>query len=181
MVADEEPGDVDGVEDRDLELRGAIDERPLDLEAGVVAGERRAAEGVRTEEALRDPPVVLPGEAHAVAFEVLDAASGALGHDLHRDRVGEQVALLERVGRVLLPGVLGIDGRERGIDAAGGERRMGVRLGRLPTASTSDPRSASSIAARSPEPPVPMTRTDVEICCSFFVVALMYSTLRTAL
>ena len=84
VVADEEPGDVDGVEDRDLQLRGAVDERALDLEAGVVTGERGAAEGVRAEEALRDPPVLLSGERHAVALEVLDAASRALGHDLHR-------------------------------------------------------------------------------------------------
>src|ERR1700754_2965932 len=39
-------------------------------------------------------------------------------------------------------------------------------LGRLPTTRTSTPRSASSMAARRPEPPVPMTRTDAAICCS---------------
>ena len=128
VVVDQEPGDVDRVEDRDLELRGAVDERALDLQAGVVAGERGAAEGVRAEEPLRDPPVVLAGERHAVAFEVLDAARGALGHDLHRARVGEQIALLERVGGVLLPGVLGIHGRQRRVDAAGGERGVGVSL-----------------------------------------------------
>jgi hypothetical protein len=41
-----------------------------------------------------------------------------------------------------------------------------VGLWPLPTASTSTPRSASSIAARNPDPPVPITRTDVEICRS---------------
>ena len=36
-------------------------------------------------------------------------------------------------------------------------------FGRLPRASTSTPASASSMAARRPEPPVPITRTVVEI------------------
>ena len=36
-------------------------------------------------------------------------------------------------------------------------------LGRLPRASTSTPASASSMAARRPDPPVPITRTVVEI------------------
>lgn len=131
VVADEEFCDVDGVEDWELQMRGAVDERSLDLEARVVTGERGAAEGVCTEEALRDPPVFLSGEQHAVAFEVPDATSRALGHDLHRVRVGKQVALLEGVGRVLLPSVFGIDGRERGIDAARGEGSVGVRFGPL--------------------------------------------------
>jgi hypothetical protein len=52
MVADEELGDVNGVEDRDLQLRGAIDERALNLETRVVTGERRAAESVRPEQPL---------------------------------------------------------------------------------------------------------------------------------
>ena len=32
VVADEDPGHVDGVEDRDLELVGAIHQGPLDLD-----------------------------------------------------------------------------------------------------------------------------------------------------
>ena len=83
------------------------------------------------EEALRDPAVLLAGERHAVALEVVDAAGRALGDDLDRARVGEQVALLEGVGGVLLPGVLGVHRGERRVDAAGGERRVGVRLGAL--------------------------------------------------
>ena len=53
------------------------------------------------------------------------------GDDLYRVRVGEEVALLERVGRVLLPAVLGTDGRECGVDAAGREGRVCVRAGPL--------------------------------------------------
>src|SRR5699024_11368342 len=39
-------------------------------------------------------------------------------------------------------------------------------FGRLPTARTSTPASATSIAALRPDPPVPMTSTEVEIECS---------------
>jgi hypothetical protein len=52
VVAHEELRDVDGVEDRHLQLLGAVHEDALDLQAGVVAGERGAAVGVRAEEAL---------------------------------------------------------------------------------------------------------------------------------
>ena len=86
---------------------------------------------MRAEEALRDAAVVLAGERHAVALEVVDAPGGALGDDLDGARVGEEVALLEGVGGVLLPAVLGVHGGEGRVDAAGGERGVGVVLGAL--------------------------------------------------
>jgi hypothetical protein len=52
VVADEELRDVQRVEDRHLQLLRAAHEDALDLQARVVAGERRAAEGVRAEEPL---------------------------------------------------------------------------------------------------------------------------------
>ncbi len=52
VVADEQSGDVGRIEDRDTELHGTVHQRPLDLQAGVVAGERGAAPGVRAEESL---------------------------------------------------------------------------------------------------------------------------------
>jgi len=64
---------------------------------------------------------------------------------------------------MLLPAVLGVHGSQRGVDAPGGQGGVGVVAGRLPTASTSTPSSASSMAARSPDPPVPITSTPVEI------------------
>ena len=107
-------------------------EGALDLEARVVAGERGAAEGVRAEEALRDPPVRLAGERHPVALEVARCPARHPRVDgLHRARIGQQVALLERVGGVLLPRVLRIHGRERRVDPARGERRVRVGLGPL--------------------------------------------------
>ena len=53
------------------------------------------------------------------------------GDDLDRVRVGEEVALLERVGGVLLPAVLGIHRGEGRVDAAGRERGVRVGLGPL--------------------------------------------------
>jgi hypothetical protein len=86
---------------------------------------------VGAEEAHADAAVGLAGEGHAVALEVFDAAPGALGHDLDRVRVGEEVALLDGVGGVLLPGVLLVHRAEGGVDAAGREGGVGVVPGAL--------------------------------------------------
>jgi hypothetical protein len=59
------------VENRDVELSCPVDERPLDLEARVVARERGAAVRVRAEEPLRDPPVVLTSERHPIPLKVM--------------------------------------------------------------------------------------------------------------
>ena len=45
--------------------------------------------------------------------------------------VGQQIALLQRVRRVLLPAVLGIHGGQRRVDAAGSQSGVGVGLGPL--------------------------------------------------
>ena len=83
------------------------------------------------EEALGDAAVVLAGERHAVALEVLDAAGCARGDDLDGVRVGEEVALLQRVGGVLLPAVVGVHRGEGRVDAACRERGVRVGLGAL--------------------------------------------------
>src|SRR4051812_8363785 len=82
VVADEESGDVGGIEDRDVELRSAFHQGALQLQTGVVTGEGGAAERVRAEEALRDSAVLFAGEVHAPAFEVSDPLRGALRDDL---------------------------------------------------------------------------------------------------
>src|SRR5215213_3784710 len=74
------------------------------------------------------------GEGAPVIDQLFDGAWGFAGHDLHRQRVSEKVTLLERVGEVLLPGVLGVDGAERRIDPTGGEHGVGV----LPEALSDD-------------------------------------------
>ena len=48
------------------------------------------------------------------------------GHELDHPRVGQEVALPQRVGEVLLPGVLGVDGAQGGVDPAGRQDRVGV-------------------------------------------------------
>ena len=79
-------------------------------EAGVIAGECGAAKGVCAEEALRDSAVLFTGERHTPPLQIPDGFGRTLGDHLHRLRVGEQVALSERVGGVLLPGVIDIHG-----------------------------------------------------------------------
>lgn len=94
---------------------------------------------MRPEEPLGDTAVLLAGEGHAVAFEVRYTACGALGHDAHGVRVGEKVALLERVGGVLLPGVLGVDRGEGRVDPARRERGVRIRLRPLAHGEDVDP------------------------------------------
>src|ERR1700752_3427715 len=83
---------------------------------------------MRAEEPLGDSPVLLPGEGHAPPLQIPDGFRRAFRHHPERLRVGEQIALGERVGRMLLPGVFRIHGGQRGIDAACGQCRMGVSL-----------------------------------------------------
>ncbi|MCU1446736.1 MAG: LysR family transcriptional regulator [Cryobacterium sp.] len=94
---------------------------------------------MRPEETLGDAAVRLASERHAVAFQVVDAPRGALGDDLHGVRVGEKVRLLERVGCMLLPAVLGIHRGEGRVDAAGREGGGGVGLGPLAQGQHIDP------------------------------------------
>ncbi len=128
VVVDEDAGDVDGVENIDVQLRGPVDEGALDLETGVVAGKRRAAELVGAEEPLGDAAVVLAGKRHPVSLEVFDAACCTRGDNLHGVRVGQQVALFEGVGGVLLPGVFLVHRGEGRVDSTGGERGVGIRF-----------------------------------------------------
>ena len=126
VVADEQLGDVDRVEDLNGELCCPLDEGALQFQARVVAGECGAAEGVRAEEALRDSSVLFTREGHTPALQVRDRFRRTLGDHLHCLGIGEQVALGERVGRVLLPRVIRIHGGQRRVDAPGGQR--GVRV-----------------------------------------------------
>ena len=135
-VLHQEPGDVHAVENLDLQRNCPVSQGSLDFEPGVVAGERRAPIAMRAEVALRDPPVGLTVEVHAVPLQVVDALGGSLGDDLDGVWVRQEIALLDRVGGVLLPGVLGIHGCQRRVDAAGRER--GVRVLRGPLADGED-------------------------------------------
>jgi hypothetical protein len=123
VVPDQDPRDGDGVQDRDVELRRPVGEGALDLQSGVVPGERGPAIGVGAEEPLGYLAVGFAGEGHSVAFEVVDAAGGVLGHDPHGLGIGQQVALPKRVRRVLLLRVFRVHRRQGCVDAACGELR----------------------------------------------------------
>jgi hypothetical protein len=71
-VAYEQPGDVGGVDDRDVEPGGTIRQRPLNLETRVVAGERGTPERVGAKEPLGNASVGLPREGKTIVEEVLN-------------------------------------------------------------------------------------------------------------
>jgi len=125
-VVHEQAADVEIVAHRYTDLCGAGNQRPLDLAAGVIAGETGAPPAVRTEETLREPAIVLTRELHAVAHELLDRYRRLSAKQLDDARVSQPVSLPQRVGRVLFPAVLGIHRRQCSIDASGGEH--GVRV-----------------------------------------------------
>src|SRR5690606_29935515 len=56
-LGDQQLGDIDRVQDRDLQLLRTADQGALDFQPGVVPGEGGAPEFVGTEEALGDPAV----------------------------------------------------------------------------------------------------------------------------
>lgn len=131
VVADQKSGDVHGIQYGNGEFGGTSDQGALQFQPGVVTGERGAAVGVGAEEALRDAAVAFARERHAPPFQIGDRLRGVFGDGLHRDRVGEQIALGDGVGGVLLPAVLGVHRGQCGVDPARGERGVRVGLGPL--------------------------------------------------
>jgi hypothetical protein len=125
-VVDEQPRDIYVVAHLHGDGSGALDEDALNLAPRVVTREECAPVAVRAEEALREPPVVLAGEADSPADEVVDRPWCLAGEKLHAPRIAEPVALAQCVGRVSLPAVLGVHRSERGVDAA--RREDGVRV-----------------------------------------------------
>src|SRR5699024_11181202 len=75
-------------------------------------------------EALRDSTVVLLLEVHSISLQVGDSLGRSLGDDLDGSGVGEAIGLLDRVGGVLGPAVLGVHRGQRRVDAAGGQRGL---------------------------------------------------------
>ena len=104
-------------------------------DVGHVVGARRrgAAEGAGAELALG---VAVEGDARVL--EPQDLARGLPAHDLDRVLVAEVVGALDRVERVRLPGVVGV---QRGVDAARG--RVGVGADRVDLAHDGDGRAGA--------------------------------------
>src|SRR5690554_1639345 len=126
VVGDEYPRHIDVVEDRNLQFGCTHDEGALNLKTRIVAPKSRSAVGVCAEEPLADASIVFPGKLHTVALKITDAIGCALGDDFDRPGVGEAVAFTDRVGRMLLPAVLGVHRAQCRIDPTGGQR--GVRV-----------------------------------------------------
>jgi hypothetical protein len=130
-VRHEQRRDLVPLQDRNAEGLDARGERTHHRAAGEVAGVAGAPPAVRAEEALVETAVGEPRERAAPVGELLHRGGSLAGEKLHDLRVGEEVALAERVREVLLPRVLGVARAERGVDAAGGEHGVRVPAGAL--------------------------------------------------
>ena len=86
---------------------------------------------MRAEEALEQPARLVAGEARAVALELVDRRGRLAAEQLDGVVLAQEVPVAQRVGGMLLPGVLGIGGAERSVDAAGREHRVAVEAAPL--------------------------------------------------
>jgi hypothetical protein len=101
-------------------------EGPDHLQPGPVADVAEPAIRVAAEGALRDPALRRPVEERAPLLELDDPLGGLRGEDLRHPPVVEELAALERIDKVLAPGVVRVHVAHRGCDAALGHD--GVRL-----------------------------------------------------
>ena len=125
-IGHEQPRDVLVRLGADAELGGLRGDRPEDGASGEVAGVAGATPAVRTEVALVERAFRRPRELAAPVGQLEHRSWRLAREDLDHPGIPEEVALAHRVGEVLLPGVLGVARAERGVDAAGGEDRVGV-------------------------------------------------------
>jgi hypothetical protein len=125
-VRHQQTADAVVLDHRDAQLPSLGRQRGDDGAARPVAGEAGATPPVGAEEALGQAAVLGPSE-WATPLDELGHRRGSLpDHGLDHPRVTEAVALLHRVGEVLLPAVLGVDGTERRVDAPGRQNGVGV-------------------------------------------------------
>src|SRR5215207_6841249 len=91
-----------------------------------VAGVAGPPPPVGAEEPLVQAAVRGAGEGRAPVGQLQHRRRRLPGQHLDHPGVGQEVALPQGVAEVLLPGVLGVDGAESGVDPAGGQDRVGV-------------------------------------------------------
>jgi len=115
-----------------LERLRAVDERGKHRLAGVVAGERGAAERLRAEEPLVDLAVVGPRVRHPPVVEFAEALGHLARHGLDLRRVVQEVPFVQGVCGVDRPVVLGVVRAEGAVDAAARPRRVCVAVPALP-------------------------------------------------
>ena len=129
------------------------------LEAGAVADVRQAGIAMAAEVALQNAAVFGAVEQRAPGFQFAHAVGRFLGVQLRHAPVVEVLAAAHGVGEMHAPVVAVVDVGQRGRHSAFGHD--GVRLAeeRFADHTDFDAGAAASIAARSPAPPAPITRT----------------------
>ena len=143
----------------DAAVHAVVLERADHLEAGAIAhmGEPRIA--MAAEVPLQNPAVGGPIEHGTPRFELADAIGRLLGVDLGHPEVVQVLSAAHRVGEVDPPVVAIVDVGERGRHPALGHDRVGLAQQGFRDQATRAPWTDASMAARSPAPPAPMTRT----------------------
>ena len=135
-------------------------QRADQLEAGAVADVREPRIAMAAEVALVDAAVRRAIEHRAPGFELAHAVGRFLGVQLGHAPVVDVLAAAHRVGEVHLPVVAVVVVAP----CAAAMPPSAITVCALPSSDlqirpTETPASAASIAARSPAPPAPMTRT----------------------
>ena len=125
-VGDQQLGHVLVVDHGDAQFGDLGGQRAEDRPAGPVAGIAGPPPPVGAEEALVQAAVGQARERRPPVGQLQHRRRGLPGHELDHSGVGQEVAFPQRVGVVLLPGVLGVDGAEGGVDPPGGQDRVGV-------------------------------------------------------
>jgi hypothetical protein len=87
---------------------------------------------VGAEEPLVQPTIRGPGEGGTPLGQLKHRRRRLAGQQLDHPGIGQEVALPQRVREMLLPGVLGVDGPQGGVDPPGRQHRMGVVAATLP-------------------------------------------------
>ena len=125
-VADQQLGHVLVVDHGQAQLGHLGRQGAQDRPAGPVAGIAGPPPPVGAEEPLVEAAVRGAGEGRPPVGQLQHRRRGLPGHELDHPGVGQEVALAQGVGEVLLPGVLGVDGPQGGVDPPGGQDRVGV-------------------------------------------------------
>ena len=140
-------------------LHAAVLQRADHLQAGAVADVRQARVGVAAERALQDAAVAGAVEDGAPALELAHALGRLLGVELGHAPVVQHLAADHRVAEVGLPVSACGDVGSAAATPPSAMTVCALPSSDLQTRPTDIPAAAASIAARSPAPPAPMTRT----------------------
>src|SRR6267378_6052072 len=122
----QETGHVLVFDDRDSQLLHLIGQGVEDGPAGVVTRVTGAPIFMGAKETLIQPTVLERREAAAPGGQLAHRIRSLPRHDFDHPRVSEEVTLAQRVGEMLLPGVLRIARAQHRVDAARGQDGMRI-------------------------------------------------------